>query len=385
MDGTHNTSAKKCEGDPIFISFNERDAKSESIAVDLEKFFQLWGRQCDLILHKRSMANIRDTIRKGVDESKLMLQLFTKNSSPTPWMEQEFDWFRENNGRNAVKYLFTEDTDKADPYQRNLQAEAKKGKIAYVKIDDAIEADRFLSSILFDKNYACPGSGKIVLPPFCQQTKRSDEISLQELEEFIKNFRHASNRGLVSVYPNKDEPKVRIESRIESMKEGELVRMIGFTLHRYVHPENKKGLGKIFVEAIQRGVEAKLLILKRSCSAAKERMRIESDALNEDDYANAILSKDNIAVSEYFLKENEFADKVEIRYYKTPYVGMVLFDDVIFVEIYHLGDDNKEIEELTICGRVPVLVVRNNSPFYNIFSSHFDRVWEGSDQDPTTC
>ena len=71
--------------------------------------------------------------------------------------------------------------------------------------------------------------------------------------------------------------------------------------------------------------------------------------------------------------------------YQTPYVGMVLFDDIIFVEIYHLGNDGEKSEEKTICGRVPVMVVRNESPFYKLFSTHFERVWEESDQDSSTC
>lgn len=62
--------------------------------------------------------------------------------------------------------------------------------------------------------------------------------------------------------------------------------------------------------------------------------------------------------------------------YQTPYVGLVIFDDMLLVEIYHLGDDGEEKLDKNICGRVPVLFIRAGTSFYNLFKSHFEQVWK---------
>ena len=115
-------------------------------------------------------------------------------------------------------------------------------------------------------------------------------------------------------------------------------------MHRYTHPDGR--IGGEFIKAVKdRGAKARLLLIDRNCRAAEERISIESpkdyDKGNRNTINKAILFKDNAAVENFYRKEDFFDGKVQLRFYNTPYAGVVIFRDLIFVEIYHLGHDGE--------------------------------------------
>ncbi|MCX5886333.1 MAG: hypothetical protein NT096_10565 [Proteobacteria bacterium] len=366
----------------IFISYHEGIPESRKIAVELEQFFKKWGHRCKLIIHSRTTKVTEDAIMEELGKSTWLLQLFTTDPESSKWMERERLWFEGKhhgklNLKDAIKVLFTKDTPREDSSFNNLNAQAELGKLHLIQIDDPDQAQKTLSSIVFDKYFEDDQIGDIVLPECCRKPPDPDEIQLQALELFINNFRQANRRGLVSVYPDKWRTLDQIKSHLEQLNNGDSVRMMGFTLHRYVVSDVKKegGTGKYFKAAINRGATARLLLLDQNCPAAIERVKIENP---EKDFPNTVFYNDSVEVNNSY-KEEKYRDCVLRKFYKTPYVGLVLFKDEIFVELYHLGHDGEKDKsgmKETICGRVPVLVIKKDSPFYKLFDSHFERVWE---------
>ena len=207
--------------------------------------------------------------------------------------------------------------------------------------------------------------GEFTLPSFCR-SKKTIIPSYTEVGTFFKNFLDASQRGLDSVLPDKEPTMPLLAAGLKALERGERVRMIGFTLRRYTDPE--KGIsGFAFREAVERGVVAQLLQLDPKCAAAKERVRIESPGKN---FETTPFFKDGAWVRLSY----EDRPNVSFRKYATPYVGAVLLPNMAFVEIYHLGNDGEGAND-TICGRVPIMVIRSNTPFYRLFSTHFDTFW----------
>jgi hypothetical protein len=163
------------------------------------------------------------------------------------------------------------------------------------------------------------------------------------------------------------------------------VKMLGFTLNRFVVPnkirrKNKKNertfdIGGAIKKAIEEnGAKVRLLLLKRTCSAATERIKIESEGEPQE---NIILLNDSVEVENYW-KDTLSEKGIELKYYETPYAGMVIFDDEAFIELYHLGS---KIKDQNICGHVPILKVKKldeEEALYEMFESHFENVWEAA-------
>lgn len=388
--------------DKIFISYREANKESSEIALDLQRFFIEWGRDCELVKYSLSNSHPKQKIRDYLKASKYLLQLFTTDTDISEWMKFERDTFEtmldyedeKIKFNDRFKVLYTSNTDMNSLAFTDTLALANSGLITLFKIDNEEDAQIFLKSIIFDERCQLEGTGPICLPACCKPKTYSqlppskqniDNPYVRETEDYIHNFRIARNRGLKSVQPDKVALEHLVSRRIQDLKEGDNVSLVGFTLHRYTHPEGN--LGPEFIKAIaERNANARLLVLNRNCRAAKERMRIESPLEIKSNKEKALLYKDNLAV-ETFYNDNAFYDgKVQLRFYSTPYSGVVIFEDLIFVEIYHLGDDGESTEEeKTICGRVPVMVIEKDSPFYRIFSSHFEQLWDSAVATPESC
>jgi len=383
----------------IFISYREKLQPSTEIALGLSEFFKEWGRKCDLIKYSIGNAPPLHKIVESIKSSNYLLQIFTSDTEMSEWMVRERVMFAQEHLGNlkldeSIIVLYTSDTDPNNGYYKEFKVMADNGHLRFIKIDDEEDAQIFLKSIIFDDNCHLESSGPICLPPCCKPRifspmpgakRQSDTPSFIEIEDLFSSFRIARSKGLKSVKPDNRSVEDQILQKINQLQEGDMVSIIGFTLHRFTHPS--RTIGAEFVKAVRnRNAKARLLLLNRSCRAADERMRIESP----DDYAsgkeNAILYKDNVAVESFYREKDFFGGNVELKFYSTPYSGVMIFYDIIFVEVYHLGDDGEsEADENTICGRVPVMVIENNSPFYRIFSSHFNQLWAGAVDAPDSC
>ena len=378
--------------DAIFISFHEGIPESLDIAHQLQEFFKGWGRECSLVMSQKKKAPPEKTIHEELMRTSIFLQLFTVDPEPSDWMKEEMSLFGYEIGRrnpsphrgDVVKYLYTQDTVNAletdggpDRFShfRSIQTQTKEGRLHLVRIDQPEDAQRLLSAILFEDRYPGKDFGDIVLPECCRQDTALD-YKLQDLRTFLGNFVDAYERGLKGVFAVREKAQRQIEAALHSLKPKEMARMIGFTLRSYVDPD-KGGTGRAFEAAMGRGAEARLLLLNPNSQAGRQRMAIESPGVPSN---KTTLCQDSQEVAKKYAGD-EWKEKVKIRYYSTPYFGMVLFPDRAFVEIYHLGHDGEKEEEgkgELICGRVPIMVLQKGTPFYRLFASHFDSIWHMS-------
>jgi hypothetical protein len=376
----------------IFVSYRENDEKSCRIADDLNQFFDNWGVVCHVIRKVPGSEPPRLKMSAAIKRSTHFFQILTRDPSPSEWMEKELGWFRFEQGENGdqkVVVLHTDDNQHEDLYPENSEIANKigAGDITTVLCEDSNKVKLFLRGILLEAGvlpFPQSRSHEFVLPKFCQQR---DTVDFGILEDHLRNF-----RGLQRFYSDKNTARQRLEQKLKNLRKGDLIRMLGFTLRRYVHPslpgKPPNAMGQSFCDVVSsKGVKAQLLILSRNCPAAKERMAIESPDIPTRE---SVFFKDNKDVVDHFKESRLYdpqkreANSVQIKYYQTPYVGMIVFEDELFVEIYHLGDDGDDAESLvgtnkkTICGRVPILVIEKDKPFYKLFKSHFERVWEGA-------
>ena len=288
----------------IFISYREKLSPSAEIALDLSKFFKQWGRQCNLVKYSQGNAPPLHKIVESIKSSNYLLQIFTTDTEMSGWMMRERSMFEQEHYGNlkldeSIIVLYTSETDQSNEIYNEIKVLANHGYLRFIQIDDEEEAQIFLTSIIFDEICQLENFGPICLPPCCKPRKfspmpdarpTSDTVapSLFEVEDLFSSFRIARSKGLKSVRPDNRSVENQILKRMNRLQEGDMVSIIGFTLHRFTHPT--RTIGADFVKAVRdRNARARLLLLNRSCRAADERMRIES----ADDYAsgkeNAIL------------------------------------------------------------------------------------------------
>ncbi len=373
-------STNKHKKKKVFVSYKSDDDRSREILEQLVIFFERWGLDCQPVDRKESTDVPQESVNKELGESHYLIQLINQQKEPSQWMKIEWDvaktLIKTHHMVMRIAFYTAETPINTTEFKEYAKAH-KDGTEWIINVDmDKSAAGKRIEAILKDAEALKEKHGEIVLPAFCYHPRDTSEISLKSFQDFIDNFRHAHSKGLSSVYPDKYKPTAWLLNRLKKLKNGEKVRMLGFTLNRYVYPKNKKGIGEFFRRAvINNNCKAELLIFDRECKASHDRMKIESPADYERNYKKATLYKDNEDVEKYYTSK-QWKGRVFIRKYRTPYMGMLIFDDMILVEIYHLGHDGKEFNEKTICGRVPVLFIRAGTPFYKLFKSHFERVWE---------
>lgn len=364
----------------IFISYKHDEERSFNIANQLSSFFNEWERiTCRLIENEESTVPASDLISQKLEDADYLIQIINKRNGPSVWMKTEWDAAGTMAGLTKEKMhkpiaFYTNIVNLNDNNCEYLKTALTTQKNKIINIDTQ-NAGPTIIGILVETGRLSPKHGGVTVPDFCLKHNDPDEIALKALYEFIGNFHHAHKRGLLGVYPNKDKAMERLAPMLEKIADGDTIKMIGFTLHRFVHPDHNDGIGKSFLKAIEKeNVKAQLLIINPDCSAAQERMKVESKII-DGNYTEAILSIDSKDVVSYY-KHEKFNNKVEIKYYRTPYSGIVILDDILFLECYHLGHDGIEDDGKTICGRVPVMFFKKGSPFYELYNSHFTRLWE---------
>jgi hypothetical protein len=378
MAGERNHEGTK----KLFISYKIGDERSIEIINHLQAFFSSWGIECYVAELAEDTRSPEGSILENLQASQYLIQILNNQGRPSRWMREEWDIAtvlqRTKNGIQAIYAFYTSETPiNTRPYRTYLNFR-KEGKHRIVNIDkDKRELQAIFKSILIDANALNKKHGEIILPEFCYSPRPPADINLKLFEDFLDNFKHAYNKGLTKIFPDKDSSTEWLSQRMSNMKKGEKVRMLGFTLFRYVYPNSDRRIGNIFEEKILKdNCTAELLIIDRACKAAHERMKIETPTEYKKNNPNsALLYKDNGKVIRKFSLK-KWNGKISLKKYKSPYVGLVLFNDMILVEIYHLGDDGEHRTNKNICGRVPILLIRSGTSFYKLFDSHFTNVWK---------
>jgi len=336
-------------------------------------------------------------MKEGLKESGYFLWIIEKDEIPTFWMQKEWEWFEEEHEgdfakKSSPRAIFCPDyTDIADQFKRNSSKKIMEigDEISSANIECNIKRSECQSGLIRLMKYyevIRKEHGEIVFPEFCSS---SPKIDASEIGEMFEGFAKAIQQGLIKVYPDKNMAMQQIAENFRSLTRNSQMKMLGFTLRRYIDgtENNFRALFKTAIE--KKDCRLQILTLNPKCTAAVERMHIESPKEFEKDKSRGsktVFFKDRKAVVEYCVENGWYMgkgqkNKVEMKTYHTPYIGLVIFDEEIFIEIYHLGNNGERMEqteERTICGRVPVFVVRRDTPFYKLFNSHFDTVWKNA-------
>lgn len=360
----------------LFLSFDYGNQLAQRITSELVAWFKPWNITA-IRMDDRETVDFEKRISASIKTANLFVQVVTPGSSKREWLAKERHWAEQAHGKNKNKpsefvFLLTEDISESWKPPSSLPSKPKVYRIPR-------DANRGLTAILRQAT-GLTSIGGISLPPFCR-AESGVHLRLEELIELLHNYSDGYKKGLVAVYSDRQQPSARerLRGRMEQLaKVGGTVRMAGFTLSAYVLPPKRSGetmCGDVFQKALRhRSTRACLMLLDVKSLAAEERCSIESPDLGAD----AILYRDSMRVCKRFPIDDE--KRVSVKFYKSPYIGLVLFDDLVFVEIYHLGTEGgSTTAEKGICGQAPYLVFRNQSDdnvcMYKLFSSHFDNLW----------
>jgi len=353
----------------MFISYKESDNESINIAKQLRIYLEPWGIECVIIKNKsyEGENDVKKIIFAELGRSNYFLQILA--SMPrSDYMQIEWETAQAQYNLGLIKKPIVLHTDIVDNFGRGCDYHATR-----IGDEDGIQA--LLKGMLKHKFYMQPR--KLYLPECFRRKKRDERIvfnNIDELLKYLENFKDVHDRGLERIYPSSKSIIERIENKfIELSKQPKKeVRLLGFTLKRFVIPDEDKPIGKAFKAAIDEGATAKLLLLDRECQAARERTSIESP---DKPHKDSLLVTDNQKVVREYTHD-EYKGKVDIRYYETPYFGMVLFEDEAFVETYNLGTEiSGESLKEGFCGKVPIMLIRRGCDLYPLFESHFENVW----------
>jgi hypothetical protein len=369
----------------VFMSRRFNSRQSKAIVDQFKQYLDHWDVEV-VDLQYNSSSDVDPLMVKEIGRCAWFIQLFTDGANQSDLMRFEWDI--------ALGHKFTDGAElrvahTSDTGLRPEMFEYLGKSIQKVDFSNPDATSGLICSILEKAGVLAKKHGRIELPAFCQQRSARESIDVDSVKEFLDNFIASSRKGLAAVFPDRQHAfEARLRNRFERFsREGGLVRLVGFTLARYVLPEGSaeptpseqqaggQQAGAFFAKAIaeEKG-SAQLLLLDPVSSAASERMRIESPDTPDE---QTLFLTDSLAVRRY-LREHSIKQRVEIRYYASPYAGLVIFDDEAYVEVYHLG---RQEGDKGLCGQVPILVVRklDNPCFYGFFEDHFKTLWKANE------
>ena len=230
------------------------------------------------------------------------------------------------------------------------------------------------------------GSATLVLDRRAQETEKRvkliEEASSETLE-LVRNFNvemlnEARAVGIVDIFARRkdaERAKLAVLAALERVQEaGDKVDLLGVALPDYL-------LRRPFVTFMANYVRYagfRALLLHPTSDAAKHRERIERGL------ATTIVDIElSIGAIQRFLEENR---RVQGRLYSiAPMVFLMITDDCIFIEPYHLGKVGPSVE--CIGGRVPFLKIAPvpdmpplETDTYTIMKNHFTELWNNSER-----
>lgn len=194
----------------------------------------------------------------------------------------------------------------------------------------------------------------------------------------------------VSNIPLQDQDKresKRLNSLLDNAKKGQTVKFVSITakstIAPYVPTYVTVGQKSSFKSAVERGVKFEGIVLNPEGIEAEIRSQIESKGEAKD---KTLLFKDANEVKKKLknIRGTVWEKNLEVRYSK---IGLAfklwLFDEIAFIEPYHLG--RLYNEQNALCGFSHLWAnkmnwIKEGTPEYKVLVDHFDNLWkEASD------
>lgn len=348
--------------DKLFLSFDENDESSLEMVNAAEVYFNSWNIDPIIIKKHTGINDPTEAVFDGLERANYFLQIMTAKQR-SYWMEKEWNHIigRAHAAKCSV-FLFSKDGIDIDRDTRDVH---------HAKLGDEEAIQTQITKILKHRKDK-ESIGNCFLPK-CFRNDQKAKLEFKDIDElldFIQNFKDVYGRGLIRIYPEKKDIADPIKRKLSALQPGDEVRMLGITLKSIVAPDGNDSVGYHLGEALTHNanVKVRMLLLDRNCDAAKERAGIEDRGVS---YESTLLLTDSNKVRQH-VADSSHKDRFSIVDYKTPYCGMVLFKDEVFVEMYHIGD---HLSKRELCGKVPILQIRKGYDLYEYFDSHFKNVW----------
>ena len=241
-----------------------------------------------------------------------------------------------------------------------------------------------------------------------QESKRAFDNINNLNRSLFKIINSCQASGINSIFISRkkdyDNLRISIEEAVKSTKEVFLLGVAFPSLFNPDYPHTKNVKERFH----NNGIKMRILLLNPASQAAKRREEIEKD--NETtEQINKSLGKGIVSITweriKNILQNNEdlkdrikplynedkrievanvFSENINIQiklYDFDPIIFLMGFDECLFAEQYHFGRPKEIIQSFTCTGGyVPVIQYSNHSDSYAFFKSHFEYVWNKSEQ-----
>jgi excisionase family DNA binding protein len=248
-----------------------------------------------------------------------------------------------------------------------------------------------------------------VLASNVQQVQRifdSMSLELQQLKsgfvdlEQLANVHHSiSDLGIAGIYPpRRISPDTWGEIQAALQRATGEVRLLGIALRSFLFQDGHfYDLIRKKLAASKDSIHIKALIVYPYGDAARARAvaegttefaglsrnRSESDKFERAFRESQLFLDISRSVRNATKLQEVFPDKVEVKTIDVhPTVHMVQTEEIMFVEIYHLGKAKANVPGVLIGGcvgeQVPMLQVESESNLYTLLDASFDHMWSES-------
>jgi len=203
-----------------------------------------------------------------------------------------------------------------------------------------------------------------------------------DMETNINVVKGAKDCEIVNIFFDRQEAIKEMKIKIEEVKDKMFVLAISgtdfFTLNAPLKDTFKD---KILSGPFENKEEiCRVLLIDPFCESARERAKIEQPTTG---YYDTALKSDTFRAMEEIKELKNSNAPIDARFYlHIPIVFVLRVDDYMFIEQYHLGHIKKteKIRSLGCIGKqVPVLLVNSKSNLFKRICSHFDYIWDNSE------
>lgn len=194
-----------------------------------------------------------------------------------------------------------------------------------------------------------------------------------------KYFRLLEGGGksdILNIFPDRESAIKEMKTLIPSTRRE--INILGISHTDFIYDAEFRRNINSFVRS---NIKIRALFLDKESEAARERARREE---GKEDVKETQLYSDLVSCERFYgelkkrLDEQKSTLQLEYNCYSTqPSLFIVIIDDVMFYETYHLGVEKEEEAPFAYClgKRVPVLQVDRRARSFNIMKSHFEYLW----------
>jgi hypothetical protein len=197
--------------------------------------------------------------------------------------------------------------------------------------------------------------------------------------KYFRLLQGAGKSDILNIFPDRESAIKEIKKLIPLTRKE--INILGISHTDFIYDAEFRRNINSFVKS---NIKIRALFLDKESSEACERAKREE---GKEDIKETQLYSDLESCERFYnelkkklQKQNSTLQLEYKRYSRQPSLFIVIIDDVMFYEPYHLGVEREEEAPFAYClgKRVPVLQVDKRARAFNIMKSHFDYLWSQS-------